>query len=338
MVTPAAKMVIQKKLTLGADPEIFAFKKGSLLPAYEFLPPKGEERLMYWDGFQAEWKYDQPYTCQNTLVKATREALMQMHGYAAKKGGKLSLVNVVKIPSETLATVHPKYVELGCEPSYNAYKLRGLNVENPRLLKYRFAGGHMHFGEYKTIPNYERIIKTLDKVLGIWAVGTARTVDSSIRRQYYGMAGEYRKPQYGTDEYGRKVYGVEYRTLSNFWLSSPGLMQLTWDLGRLCVKLSSTTYNKLWSTSEAEVIDTINNCDHEQANKILRRNENMFRWLLRHPHTYQQRDVKNALTISYAGMHEFIDDVHDLPENWHFEGQWAADAQQPWARWSTCNG
>lgn len=336
MIEFRKKMGTRKKLTLGADPEIFAFKNGTLVPAYEFLPGKGHGP-MYWDGFQGEWKYDEPFHCQNNLVKATRERLMLMSKYAEKKGASLSLINVVKIPAKTLETAHPKHVELGCEPSYNAYKLRGLNVENPRLLKYRFAGGHMHFGEYLRRPNYEKIIKTCDKILGIWSVGVARTVDSPIRRQYYGMAGEYRKPRYGEDVYGNPVYGVEYRTLSNFWLSSPGLMQLTWDLGRLCVKLAGTEHGKLWATSDQEVIDTINNCDYQQANKILKRNEPMFRWLLGHPKTYDRKDVRNALAISNVGMHEFIDNVHALPKNWHFEDPWIPNGGAQWARWSTCN-
>lgn len=333
MIDLTRKMGVRKRLTLGADPEIFAFKNGTLVPAFEFLPPKGEGRKMYWDGFQAEWKYDTPFTCQNNLVKATRESLMQMSEYAAKKEAKLSLINVVKIPAETLKKANYRHVELGCEPSYNAYHLRGLDVENPRLLKYRFAGGHMHFGEYLRKPNYEKVIKTLDSILGVWATGTARHVDSPIRRQYYGMAGEYRKPTYGVNENGQKVYGIEYRTLSNFWLSSPGLMQLTWDIGRLCVKLAGSRFSNMWASSEAEVIDTINGCDYQQANTILRRNEPMFKWLLSHPYNYSPRNIKDALAISYIGMHEFIPNVHDLQGNWHFRDKWIPNAYAPWARW-----
>jgi Phage phiEco32-like COOH.NH2 ligase-type 2 len=331
-VIPEKKLVFRKKLTLGADPEIFAFKQGKLVPAFEFLPPKGEGRLMYWDGFQAEWKYREAWTCQNNFVKHTRESLMTMAEYAKQKGASLSLINVVRIPDETLQKAAYKHVELGCEPSYNAYEMRGKPVENPRLLKYRFTGGHMHYGPWLQYPNYERIVKVLDKILGVWAVGTARILDSPIRRQYYGMAGEYRKPEYGVNEHGRKIYGVEYRTLSNFWLSSPPLMQATWDIGRLCVKLAGTRFGRLWAADEKEVIETINNCDYQQANKILKRNEPMFKWLLGHQRTYDVKAVKQALTISYAGMHEFVGNVHDLPANWHFRAEWVPNAGAEWAR------
>lgn len=331
------KLKLRKKFTLGADPEIFAFKNGVLVPAFEFLPPKGEGRTMYWDGFQAEWKYKDAWTCQNNLVKNTRESLQQMAKLAQTKGASLSLINVVRIPAELLKTTSYKHVELGCEPSFNAYKLRGKAVENPRLLLYRFTGGHMHFGQWFARPNYVKIVKTLDSILGVWAVGVARTLDSPIRRQYYGLPGEYRMPEYGVNEYGKQTYGVEYRTLSNFWLSMPSLMQVTWDIGRMCVKLAGTKYAKMWVADEQEVIDTISQCDYQQANKIMERNKPMFRWLLGHQRTYDVVARNNAMRISHEGLSEFVDNPHDVPKNWYFKDEWIANAGQDWARWSTAH-
>lgn len=332
MIDLNEKLRVRKRLTLGADPEIFAFKNGALVPAFEFLPPKGDGNLMYWDGFQAEWKYNAAWKCQNNLVKHTRESLMSMSELAAKKGAKLSLINVVKIPPKMLETADYKHVMLGCEPSYNAYEMRGKPVENPRLLKYRFAGGHMHFGEYTRKPDYVKIVKLLDSILGVWAVGVARSVDSPVRREYYGMAGEYRMPNYGMNDAGRQVYGIEYRTLSNFWLSSPPLMQVTWEIGRMCVKLAGTPYAKLWAAEEAEVVGTINACDYKSANSILRRNLPMFKWLLGHQRTYRPQHVKKAVDLSLKGMSEFVENVHDIPNNWKFRAQWEPNASAPWAR------
>jgi hypothetical protein len=326
------KLRVRKRLTLGADPEIFAFKNGTLMPAFQFLPPMGEGRLMYWDGFQAEWKYNQAWTCQNNLVKHTRESLMTMTEHARQVGAKLSLINVVRIPEQVLETAHPKHVELGCDPSYNVYKLKGKQIDDPRKLRYRFAGGHMHNGVWTRKPNYEKIVKTIDKILGVWSVGVAQVLDSPVRRQYYGMPGEYRKPMYGVNEYGRALYGIEYRTLSNFWLSNPPLMQVTWDIERMCVKLAGTEYEKLWAASQDEVVETILNCDVDQAKKILKRNEPMFKWIVGHQRTYDAKAMRQALEISYKGMHEFVGDVHDIPTNWHFKDEWVPNAGADWAR------
>ena len=329
---------LQKKrvLTLGADPELFVFNGAKLLPAFEFLPPKGKDTMIYWDGFQAEWKYSHPDNyCQNNLVKATRESLMKLQAKAKVTApqARLSLSNVVRVPQSILKTADTPFVELGCQPSYNVYRMRGTGVPNPRLLPYRFAGGHMHFGTWTTEkPKYEKIVKMLDRILGVWAVGVARNIDNPIRRQYYGLAGEYRMPMYKEDRFSKGGYGVEYRTLSNFWLASPALMQVTWDIGRLCVRLATSKFGGLWIASEQEVIETINNCDYQQADKILDRNVGMLKWMLGQIYVKPQA-ITNALTISQVGLEQFVAEPEDFSTNWHFGDEWLPNARQPWARW-----
>jgi hypothetical protein len=315
----------RKRLTLGADPELFVYSGVKLIPAFEFLPPKADGAKMYWDGFQAEWKYDHDVAhCRNNLVKYTRENLMELNARAKKYDprARLTLKTVVRVPQAILETAHPQHVELGCQPSFNAYGMRGKPVVDPRRLPYRFAGGHMHFGTWENSPNYVKIVKTLDSILGVWSVGVARFMDNPIRRQYYGLAGEYRKPKYN------EGLGVEYRSLSNFWLSSPAIMQLTWDIGRMCVRLASSGFGKLWAGNEQETIETINNCDFQQANKTIKRNEPMFKWIL--AQVYQkQESIDNALALCYEGLKA----EDNFIENWHFDDLWLPDAAQPWARW-----
>jgi hypothetical protein len=327
-----------RQFTLGADPEMFLFSGNTLIPAYEFLPPKGEKISLYWDGFQAEWKYtDVTIFCQNNLVMYTRQALMRLQARAVAYDAfaRLSLANVVRIPQATLDTVDPRYVELGCQPSYNAYWLKGEPVYDPRKLPYRFAGGHMHFGTWNTPgraveyirPNYERIVKTLDSILGIWAVGAARALDNPIRRRYYGLAGEYRKPKYADG------LGVEYRVLSNWWLAAPSTLQVTWDIGRMCVRLaSSLKYSKMWAGNEDETVDVINNCDVPRANAIIKRNEGMFRWLLGQVY-WKQDSVTRALQLTYQGLESIVPEPEAIAANWHFEEAWIKDAGAAWARW-----
>jgi hypothetical protein len=326
------QLSIRKHLTLGADPEIFVFANGKLLPAFEFLPDKKSGGKMYWDGFQAEWKYDHENNhCQNNLVLYTRENLSLLETQAKKrrKDAKLSLTNVVKIPKEILKTAHPLHIELGCQPSFNAYKLKGEPVYDPRELLYRFAGGHMHFGTWRQRPPYVKIVKTADSILGIWSVGVARNLDNPIRRKYYGLPGEYRMPMYG-----QGLYGVEYRTLSNWWLAAPCVMQVSWDIARLCVRLaSSRTYGKLWAATEDEVINTIKNCDAKYAMRILDRNRPMFNWLL--GQRYNAHKTRVAYEIARDGLESVIPNPNDFHRNWHFADDWIPDAKQPWARWST---
>ena len=317
-------------ITLGADPEVFVFAGLKLIPAYRFLPPKEDGRLMYWDGFQAEWKYDhEDNFCLNNLVKYTRESLIDLSSRAKEynKAARLSLKNVVRIPKDVLENAYPQHVELGCAPSWNVYGMKGLCVLDPRKLVHRFAGGHMHFGTWTPqYPQYAKIVKTLDNILGVWSVGAARNIDDPIRRRYYGSPGEYRKPEYGDG------HGIEYRVLSNFWLASPSIMQLTWDIGRTCVRLASSRYASLWAGEEKETIDTIKNCDYEQANKIIKRNEPMFRWILKQSYG-QESSINRALVVGYNGLEEEVPYPEDFKENWHFATDWLSNASAPWARW-----
>lgn len=320
----------RRVLTLGADPEMFVYSGLKLLPAFEFLPGKGDGNLMYWDGFQAEWKYNHDGNwCQNNLVLHTRQNLsnLQTRAHMKDKAARLTLKNVVRVPQGILDNAAPYHVELGCQPSYNAYGLKGKPVLDPRKLPYRFAGGHMHFGTYNKAPNYKRIVKMLDNILGVWSVGVARDMDHPVRRQYYGLPGEHRMPKY------EEGFGVEYRVLSNFWLASPAVMQLTWDIGRLCVRLaSSLKYSKLWARNEDETIDVIGNCDVDRANKIITRNEPMFRWML--GQVYRKKaSINNAIEVSRQGLGLIVPNPEDFNTNWHFKDQWVADAKAPWARW-----
>ena len=93
----------------------------------------------------------------------------------------------------------------GCDPDYNAYT----GQENPRPRGpegLRTCGGHIHIGYGGCDKEFNRnIIKELDSTIGLLSV---LNDPDARRRQLYGKAGAYRD----------KSYGVEYRTLSNYWI------------------------------------------------------------------------------------------------------------------------
>lgn len=95
----------------------------------------------------------------------------------------------------------------GCEPDYNSYT----GEENPKPKGpegLRTCGGHIHIGY--DMPNKETsqcIAQDMDSVLGLFSVLEDQ---DSRRRLLYGKAGALRY----------KDYGVEYRTLSNYWIFS----------------------------------------------------------------------------------------------------------------------
>lgn len=99
--------------------------------------------------------------------------------------------------------------EFGCEPDYNA--LTGQRNPKPAAADpgLRTGGGHLHFG-FDHLGTYST---DNQKVLGVmcdYFLGLpAMMIDpDDRRRELYGKAGACRW----------KPYGIEYRTLSNFWI------------------------------------------------------------------------------------------------------------------------
>lgn len=103
--------------------------------------------------------------------------------------------------------------ELGCEPDFSAYTGKA----NPRPnadTPFRTASGHIHIGwtaEQDTKdPDHIEACNMLSKQLDYFIGLPSLIWDEDVtRRQLYGKAGCYRP----------KHYGMEYRTLSNAWLT-----------------------------------------------------------------------------------------------------------------------
>lgn len=322
--------------TLGADPEFFIMANNKLIPAFEFLPPKdnGEKIDVYWDGFQAE--FTMPVNSTPTCIALhgcdVHNQLSKLSQWAVKenKDARICIDNVVRIPDAMLKKALDPHVALGCMPSENVYGLKGEYIGNGRLLKYRFAGGHMHFGGWagkKMDPL--KYIKTLDKILGVWCVGAAQNIDVPVRRRYYGLAGEFRHTFYPrTVLIGSSVLlpqtktieecGFEYRTLSNFYYCHPGINQLVWEIGRSSLKLADSGFADVWAADEAETIQTINTCDVMHAKASLKRNEPIFRWMLKSM-AWNGEMIDLALQIGLKGVERAVAKPNDIENNWQLD-------------------
>lgn len=122
--------------------------------------------------------------------------------------------------AEELKSFHESAFVFGCEPDYNA--LTGMRNPKPAAADagLRTAGGHIHIGYDKVASvNGEN-----QKVLGVmcdYFLGLPSLLmdNDDRRRELYGKAGACRF----------KDYGIEYRTLSNFWTFQPRLRQWAFD-------------------------------------------------------------------------------------------------------------
>jgi hypothetical protein len=282
-----------------------------IIPAFKFLPDK-DSGNMYWDGFQAEWRYDHGFKRIPDMIGAIKESLRELitKAKAVYPYARIALTNIVRLNQHELAEIPTEFLELGCMPSRNVYGMSGTHVDDPRTLPYRFAGAHMHFG-FRKQPNYVEVVKTLDKILGVWSVAAAGELDATDRRRYYGLAGEHRLPKYG-----KRMFGLEYRVLSSFYLCDPAVTQAVWEIAKQCVNLSFSKLSQLWVIPQEEVISTINNCDLETARFWLGKNQGMFNWLV----SDIEKDKEGLLlNMAMQGIRNIFPEPYDP---FQVEGNW----------------
>lgn len=141
----------------------------------------------------------------------------------------------------------------GCDPDYNAWTMEQNTVDksDPAL---RTAAAHIHVG-YKH-PNVDTsllIIQAMDLFLGIQSVLLDPDTE---RRKMYGKAGSYRF----------KIYGVEGRILSNFWLENDKLIKWAFDNTMKAIDFVNTGGI---ITNPEDIIKCINTCNKDMAYEIL---------------------------------------------------------------------
>jgi hypothetical protein len=273
-------------LVMGLDPEFFVRQRGQLVPAFDCLPDKhSTPDGLFWDGFQAESTV-RPTNCYENCPRNCQDHLIYCHALLAQRIGKqiarlatkgleIAPQAVWRVPQRMLELAGEAQVSLGCDPSRNAYGMWGRCVLEPRRLSWRFAGGHIHFTlveAERTPENIRYLVKTLDALVGIPAVCLAQNYDHFIRRRYYGLAGEYRLP----------AHGLEWRTLSNFWIMHPRAFMLVFDLARHALNVGRARLRNVFvgATNESAIAQTINYCDVKSARDFMRLNEPFYSRLM----------------------------------------------------------
>ncbi len=116
----------------------------------------------------------------------------------------------------------------GCSPDFDAYKDGDAHLPvRPSELEtsdgaWRYAGGHIHLGYEADVPPHV-VAQLCDVFLGLPSIGLDK---QDGRRGLYGQAGRFRPT----------AYGMEYRTLSNFWIFDSNL---AYDLGHRALRIGA---------------------------------------------------------------------------------------------------
>ena len=108
---------------------------------------------------------------------------------------------------------HPLAHIFGCEPDFDAWTKESNKKPEPPHPFMRSAGGHIHV---ETTKDQLAVIRAMDLFLGVPSV---LMDNGEMRKKLYGKAGAFRG----------KSYGVEYRTLSNFWIFKNELIRWVWN-------------------------------------------------------------------------------------------------------------
>lgn len=218
-----------KTILIGADPELFAKSGDTYLSAHGMIPgdKKNPHRVkdgaVQVDGMALEFNIEPAATRQEfrTNIYSVLEQLRAMVPEV-----EVVADPVARFTEDYMATQCREALELGCDPDYNAWT--GLRNRRPDVsLPIRTGSGHVHIGWTETeidqahIDMCEPFVRQLDFYLALVSL----TFDSDTeRRSMYGQAGAYRP----------KTYGLEYRVLSNKWLSDPTLVDWVYDSTVAC--------------------------------------------------------------------------------------------------------
>lgn len=274
--------------TFGSDPEFILKKDGVMVPAVAVLPSqknahKYQGSCFYHDNALAEIAV-KPANCEEEAVSNIMGAIGELSRLTSP-GSVHALASGV-YPDTILDD--PLCREVGCDPESCAYTMRLITDNHAAYdaiinTSHRTAGGHIHLGQYsgplvEDGPEPIFLVYLLDLFLGIPDVFLNKDPSQKDRRKLYGAAGRFRK----------KYYGVEYRTLSNYWLRNEFLIRWVYSTCEYLVENLEnqnlvTVDEELWESelydslgdiyklscvSKRAVQDAINGCDKKLARSI----------------------------------------------------------------------
>lgn len=259
--------------TIGTDPEFFVKKGEKYINAETYFPGSKEEPFLMktgaglqTDNVAVEFASPVGVTAEDFINKL-RDTFNELHSMLPKDL-TIDMAASAEFDEDQLNT--PQAQAFGCSPSFDAWRLCENEQPNAERSNLRSTGAHIHIGSTGEDGNdflhdpYGKVytVRMCDAFHGIISVVLDTDERSISRRKLYGKAGEHRPTE----------YGVEYRTLSSFWLKSPNLVMLIDSLTTDALKAVREEYheeiiNKLGGADTIQKI--INTGDYGAAEKVI---------------------------------------------------------------------
>jgi len=281
------------KFSFGSDPEFMIVQNDQLKSAIGILPHKESPKIVdghgfYYDNVLAEIA-TKPGNTRLEVVENTRESLKIL----------AKLLNPARFvirasddyPSKELKCDQARIA--GCNPEWGVYSLQVIEPSEKVIdfkdgyhyfkVPFRTAGGHIHLGSELLNDPFEifNVVRMMDLFIGVPSIFMDTDPTTKNRRKAYGLSGSFRAPEEG--------HRVEYRSLGNFWFSSPEHVELIYDLSDFVLKfVEDGGHLKFWSINEnlldeqdtsaahictgyspANLQKCINTCDKKLASKFM---------------------------------------------------------------------
>ena len=248
------------QFSIGADPELFVGDQiprsviGKVGGTKDFpMPlPLGEGFAVQEDNVALEFNIPPSYSKADfisNLVKAT--GFLEQH-ICAPFGWSFDKRSAISFAMEELDD--PRAFVFGCDPDFNAWTGRINPRPNSEDRALRSAGGHVHIGCKHLDVKPRAVVRACDLYLGVPSV---LMDNGELRKQLYGKAGAYRV----------KPFGVEYRTLSNFWIFDEKLVGWVYDNTERA--LVAALEKKPIIQDRELILQAINNNDKEAAKQLV---------------------------------------------------------------------
>jgi hypothetical protein len=244
------------RFSFGTDPEFMLAKNGKIYSAIGIVKGTKERRKkigkheFYYDNVLAETAVA-PGDTKAEAVSNIKDCLKTYAELTAPYKLEARASHVFT-PDQLK---HKDAFKIGCDPEACAYSSSWVEVDEETFQKtaLRSAGGHIHLGnpillDHPILKEYSGnvAVRLLDLFLGIPSIFLDHDPTTKARKQLYGQAGRWRMPK----------YGIEYRSVGNFWLSSPQLVELTYDICDFVLEcLADDRWKNFWDVDVDQLED-----------------------------------------------------------------------------------
>ncbi len=259
-------------ITLGSDPEVFVFDtiRNQIISSIGLVGHgKYNPKDLSIPGYKVQ--EDNVLLEFNTPPVSSKQAFIDSiaTGLNLIEEEAIGLNRAIRIQASAFLPEtelqHPSANIFGCDPDFDAWKEKVNSPPAPPENGLRTAGGHVHVGWKEANPLKEgmreeinkHIVRWMDLLLGVPSILMDMDKD---RRKLYGKAGAYRD----------KPYGVEYRTLSSFWIDNPKKVGWVWDQTMRAIE-EVDNENLLEEQQGVQILKAINTQDFKTVKELVNR-------------------------------------------------------------------